>query len=63
MIVLDVFLSPAPALTYRTNGGILDIYIFFGPTPDNVVEQYTEVKQLIWFDFNCVSPVFFDSWN
>ncbi|CAG7733772.1 unnamed protein product [Allacma fusca] len=33
---------PSPALLYRTIGGILDIYFFFGPTPENVVEQYTE---------------------
>jgi alpha-glucosidase len=38
----EVQLSPAPALTYRTIGGILDIYMFLGPTPNNVVEQLTE---------------------
>jgi len=36
----EVKLMPAPALTYRTIGGVLDIYLFFGPTPDNVVQQY-----------------------
>jgi alpha-glucosidase (family GH31 glycosyl hydrolase) len=41
----EVSLMPAPALTYRTVGGVLDIYMFFGPTPDNVVEQYTEVNE------------------
>uniref|UniRef100_A0A8C3DHQ6 alpha-glucosidase n=1 Tax=Corvus moneduloides TaxID=1196302 RepID=A0A8C3DHQ6_CORMO len=38
----DVTLSPNPALTFRTIGGILDFYLFMGPTPENVVQQYTE---------------------
>lgn len=36
----DVSLMPAPALTYRTIGGILDISIFLGPTPEQVIQQY-----------------------
>ncbi|XP_077870025.1 lysosomal alpha-glucosidase-like [Saccoglossus kowalevskii] len=40
---MDIVLQPAPALTYRTIGGILDFYIFLGPTPDLVIQQYTEV--------------------
>ncbi|PIK58623.1 putative sucrase-isomaltase, intestinal-like [Apostichopus japonicus] len=39
----DFELSPAPYLVYRTIGGILDIYVFVGPTPEEVVAQYTEV--------------------
>ena len=39
----EVVLQPAPALTYRTIGGILDFYIFMGPGSDQVVQQYTEV--------------------
>lgn len=27
---------------YRTIGGILDIYIFLGPTPEEVAQQFTE---------------------
>ncbi|XP_033631820.1 sucrase-isomaltase, intestinal-like [Asterias rubens] len=38
----DVTLSPAPYLAYRTIGGVLDFYVFMGPTPENVVQQYTE---------------------
>uniref|UniRef100_UPI00398F668E maltase-glucoamylase n=1 Tax=Pristiophorus japonicus TaxID=55135 RepID=UPI00398F668E len=38
---MDVILQPTPALTYRTIGGILDFYMVLGPTPENVVEQYT----------------------
>ncbi|XP_064650089.1 sucrase-isomaltase, intestinal-like isoform X2 [Lineus longissimus] len=38
----DVTLMPAPALSYRTIGGILDLYIFMGPTPENVVQQFTQ---------------------
>ncbi|GFO05071.1 lysosomal alpha-glucosidase protein [Plakobranchus ocellatus] len=35
--------STLPSLTFRTIGGILDFYLFLGPTPENVIEQYTEV--------------------
>ncbi|XP_005039276.1 PREDICTED: sucrase-isomaltase, intestinal-like [Ficedula albicollis] len=38
----DVTLSPNPSLTFRTIGGILDFYLFMGPTPESVVQQYTE---------------------
>ena len=34
---------PYPAVTYRVIGGVLDFYIFFGPTPENIVQQFTEV--------------------
>ncbi|KAJ8044860.1 Maltase-glucoamylase, intestinal [Holothuria leucospilota] len=37
---MDVTLLPAPILTYRIVGGVLDFYIFMGPTPENVVQQY-----------------------
>lgn len=39
----DVTLQPTPALTYRTIGGILDFYMVLGPTPELVVQEYTEV--------------------
>jgi lysosomal alpha-glucosidase len=39
----DIILQPAPAITFRAIGGILDFYVFLGPTPGEVVSQYTEV--------------------
>ncbi|KAM9770100.1 lysosomal alpha-glucosidase [Menidia menidia] len=40
---MDVVLQPAPALTWRTIGGILDFYVFLGPDPASVIEQYVQV--------------------
>uniref|UniRef100_A0A8D0G2F7 P-type domain-containing protein n=1 Tax=Sphenodon punctatus TaxID=8508 RepID=A0A8D0G2F7_SPHPU len=40
---MEVALQPAPALTWRTIGGILDFYIFLGPDPNLVVQQYQQV--------------------
>ncbi|XP_078273960.1 lysosomal alpha-glucosidase isoform X2 [Rhinoraja longicauda] len=40
---MDVALQPTPALTWRTIGGILDFYIFMGPDPNSVIQQYLEV--------------------
>eukprot|EP00095_Tigriopus_kingsejongensis_P002729 maker-scaffold226_size249562-snap-gene-1.14 protein:Tk02729 transcript:maker-scaffold226_size249562-snap-gene-1.14-mRNA-1 annotation:"maltase- intestinal-like" len=37
----DVTLTPKPGLIYRTIGGVLDMYFFLGPTPENVVQQFT----------------------
>ncbi|XP_064456553.1 sucrase-isomaltase, intestinal-like isoform X2 [Ornithodoros turicata] len=38
---MEVQLQPTPAITFRTTGGILDFYFFLGPTPEDVVKQYT----------------------
>lgn len=40
---VDVALQPAPALTWRMIGGILDFYIFLGPDPISVIGQYLDV--------------------
>lgn len=41
--MLDFVLQPFPSLTIRTIGGILDMYFLMGPSPAQVVKQYTEV--------------------
>ncbi|CAH1268299.1 MGAM [Branchiostoma lanceolatum] len=38
----DVTFQPRPALTFRTIGGVLDFYMFLGPSPEEVVQQYTQ---------------------
>ena len=38
---------PEPALTFRTIGGILDIYIFLGPSPEEVVNQYLQARSIV----------------
>ncbi|KAM6168214.1 putative maltase-glucoamylase 2 [Erethizon dorsatum] len=40
---MEVVLQPAPAITYRTIGGILDFYVFLGNTPEQVVQEYLEL--------------------
>ncbi|XP_025785147.1 putative maltase-glucoamylase-like protein FLJ16351 [Puma concolor] len=40
---MEVILQPAPAITYRTIGGILDFYVFLGNTPEQVVQEYLEL--------------------
>ncbi|XP_072180354.1 sucrase-isomaltase, intestinal-like [Diadema setosum] len=39
----DVMLTPASAVTWRTTGGILDFWVFTGPSPEEVIQQYTEI--------------------
>ena len=35
--------NPYPAVSFRTIGGILDFYIYMGPTPENVAQQHVQV--------------------
>ena len=37
---MDVVLEPS-AVTFKTTGGIIDLYVFSGSTPTQVVQQYT----------------------
>jgi alpha-glucosidase (family GH31 glycosyl hydrolase) len=57
---MDVFIRPG-ALTYKTIGGVLDFYIFVGPTPADVIHQYYQVignpHMIPYWYFYLVSPI------
>lgn len=37
---MDIITQPLPAITYRTIGGVLDFFLFLGPTAEETLEQY-----------------------
>ncbi|KAE9546349.1 hypothetical protein FO519_010439, partial [Halicephalobus sp. NKZ332] len=39
----EVTTASAPSLVYRTIGGFLEFFLFPGPTPEDVVRQYTQL--------------------
>lgn len=41
LLLADVILQPAPAVTFRPIGGIFDFYIMLGPSPKDVSRQYS----------------------
>ena len=38
-----------PVITMRTIGGIIDLHLFLGPTPEEINSQYTRVSIQIVF--------------
>lgn len=40
---VDILLQPTPAATFRALGGVLDFFVFAGPTPLSVIRQYQRV--------------------
>ena len=39
---MEVETQPAPGMVFRTTGGIVDIYFFMGPTPAEVIRDFTK---------------------
>ncbi|CAL8092191.1 unnamed protein product [Calicophoron daubneyi] len=39
----EIALTPLPAITYRSIGGILDFFVFTGPKPADVITQYYDL--------------------
>lgn len=34
---------PSPGITFRTIGGNLEFFVFLGPEPESVVQQYSQI--------------------
>ena len=43
LLFVDVILQPIPAVTFRPIGGIFDFYIMLGPSPKDVIRQYSDI--------------------
>lgn len=43
ILISDVTTMPNPGLTLRAIGGQLEFFVFLGPEPESVVQQYTQV--------------------
>lgn len=39
----DILLNPTPSVTYRTIGGVLDFFVFLGPSFDEVIQQNVQL--------------------
>ena len=39
MFTVDVVLQPTPAITFRTIGGVLDVYVFMAEETEKVTDQ------------------------
>ena len=48
LFFVEYSFTPLPMLIYRSIGGVLDFYLFMGPTPEGVVYDYTTVSVLDW---------------
>lgn len=62
---MDVTLTE-DRLTYRAIGGVLDFYVFMGPTPNDVVDQLTQVVGGLIFGFcggSFFLPSFFSTFS
>ena len=40
---MDYEFSPYPTLTIRTIGGVFDFYVFSGPEPESITQQFTSL--------------------
>ena len=48
----ELALTPAPGLVYRTIGGLLDMFIFLGPGPEQVRDS-NGISELV-YNISCI---------